>query len=115
MTEVTLGDVIVKTLWMAGLAVVVSMSIAVVIKLIVVVQDAFHPKPETAPKPAATAAPAPAFDLLADHVAAISAAVYSVIGAHRIVRIEEQRHGEWVVEGRLAHHTSHAVSHHSKL
>ena len=60
-------------------------------------------------------APAPAFDLLADHVAAISAAVYSVIGAHRIVRIEEQRHGEWVVEGRLAHHTSHAVSHHSKL
>ena len=109
-----MSDVIVKALWIYGIAIVVSMAVAVVIKIIVVVLNAFERKPEATAKPAPTAAPAPAFDLLADHVAAISAAVYSVIGAHRIVHIEEQRHAEWVVEGRLAHHTSHAVSHHPK-
>jgi hypothetical protein len=109
-----MSDVIIKALWIYGLAIVVSMAVAVVIKVIVVVLNAMERKPEAAPKAAPTAAPAPAFDLLADHVAAISAAVYSMMGSHRIVHIEEQRHGEWVVEGRLAHHTSHAVSHHPK-
>jgi hypothetical protein len=107
-----MSDVIVKALWIYGLAIVVSMAVAVVIKVIVVVLNAFERKSDASAKPAPAAAPA--FDLLADHVAAISAAVYSVIGTHRIVHIEEQRHAEWVVEGRLAHHTSHAVSHHPK-
>jgi hypothetical protein len=107
-----MSDVIIKSLWIYGLAIVVSLAVAVVIKLIVVVLNAFERKREAAPKPAP--APAPAFDLLADHVAAISAAVYSVIGAHRIVHIEEHRHPEWVVEGRMAHHASHAVAHHPK-
>lgn len=106
-------DAIVKALWIYGIAVVVSMAVAVVIKIIVVVLNAFEPKPAAAAKPAPAPAP-PAFDLLADHVAAISAAVYSAIGAHRIVHIEEHRDPGWVVEGRLAHHTSHAVSHHPK-
>lgn len=105
-----MSDVIIKALWIYGLAIVVSMAVAVVIKLIVVVLNAFERKPEATPKPAP--APAPAFDLMADHVAAISAAVYAVMGAHRIVHIEEERHAEWVVGGRLAHHASHAVSHH---
>jgi hypothetical protein len=107
-----MSDVIMKALWIYGLAIVVSMAVAVVIKVIVVVLNAFERKPEAAPK--AAPAPAPAFDLMADHIAAISAAVYAVIGAHRIIHIEEQRHAEWVVEGRLAHHASHAVSHHPK-
>ena len=105
-----MSDVIMKALWIYGLAIVVSMAVAVIIKVIVVVLNAFERKPEAAPKPA----PAPAFDLMADHIAAISAAVYAVIGAHRIIHIEEQRHAEWVVEGRLAHHASHAVPHHSQ-
>jgi hypothetical protein len=108
-----MSDVIIKTLWIYGLAIVVSMAVAVVIKVIVVVLNAFERKLEAAAKPAPAPA-APAFDLLSDHVAAISAAVYSVIGAHRIVHIEEHRDPGWVVEGRLAHHTSHAVSHHPK-
>jgi hypothetical protein len=107
-----MSEVIVKALWIYGLAIVVSMAVAVVIKVIVVVLNAIERKPEAAPKAAPAAAPA--FDLLADHVAAISAAVYSAIGAHRIIHIEENRRPEWVVEGRLAHHTSHAVSHHPK-
>jgi hypothetical protein len=109
-----MSDVIVKALWIYGLAIVVSMAVAVVIKVIVVVLNAVERKAEVAAKPAPTATPAPAFNLLADHVAAISAAVYSAIGAHRIVHIEEHRDPGWVVEGRLAHHTSHAVSHHPK-
>lgn len=108
-----MSDVILKTLWIYALAVVVSLAVAVVIKVIVVVLGAFERKPEAAAKPG-PAPVAPAFDLLADHVAAISAAVYSVLGAHRIIHIEEQRHAEWVVEGRMAHHTSHAVQHHPK-
>jgi hypothetical protein len=107
-----MSDVIVKTLWIYGLAVVVSLAVAVVIKVIVVVLGAFERKPEAAPAPSPAAAPA--FDLLADHIAAISAAVYSAIGAHRIIHIEEHRRPEWVVEGRMAHHASHAVSHHPK-
>jgi hypothetical protein len=106
-------DVIVKALWIYGLAIVVSMAVAVIIKLIVVILNAVERKPEAAPKPVAAAAE-PAFDVLADHVAAISAAVYSIIGAHRIIHIEDQRRAEWVVEGRMAHHASHAVSHHPK-
>jgi hypothetical protein len=108
-----MSDVILKTLWIYALAVVVSLAVAVVIKVIVVVLSAFERKPEAAPKPAGTS-PATAFDLLGDHIAAISAAVYSVLGAHRIIHIEEHRRPEWVVEGRMAHHTSHAVQHHPK-
>jgi hypothetical protein len=107
-------EVIVKSLWIYGLAIVVSMAVAVVIKVIVVVLNALERKPAAAPKAAAAPAATPGFDVLADHVAAISAAVYAVIGAHRIVHIEERRHGEWTVEGRLAHHASHAVSHRPK-
>jgi len=109
-----MSDVLMKTLWIYGLAIVVSMAVAVVIKVIVVVLHAFERKPKAAAAPAPAATPGPGFDLLADHVAAISAAVYSVIGAHRIIHIEEHRHAEWVVEGRLAHHASHAISHHPK-
>ncbi len=107
-----MSDIIFKTLWIYGLAIVVSLAVAVVIKVIVVVLNALEHKPQAAPKPLAPAAPA--FDLLGDHVAAISAAVYSVLGAHRIIHIEEQRQAGWVVEGRLAHHASHAVQHRPK-
>lgn len=44
------------------------------------------------------------------HIAVIAAAVYATIGgAYRIVSVEPvHRRGEWLTEGRLAHHTSHA-------
>ena len=44
-----------------------------------------------------------------DHVAAISAAVAAIVGAHRIVRIDPGRQGPaWLAEGRAAHHGSHS-------
>jgi hypothetical protein len=47
-----------------------------------------------------------------DHpIAAISAAVATIIGPHRIVRIEPAHGLEWQAEGRAAQHGSHAFSH----
>lgn len=44
-----------------------------------------------------------------DHIAAISAAVAAIVGAHRIVRIDQARQGPaWLAEGRAAHHGSHS-------
>ncbi len=45
----------------------------------------------------------------AEHIAAIAAAVHSVLGGHlRIVRIEPSKGGDgWAAEGRQAHHSSH--------
>jgi hypothetical protein len=49
-----------------------------------------------------------------EHVAAIAAAVYSVLGPHRIVHIEERLHGGWAAAGRQSHHESHKLPHHPK-
>jgi hypothetical protein len=46
------------------------------------------------------------------HVAAISAALATVVGAYRIVRIEPHHNGVvWQTEGRAAQHGSHSLSH----
>ena len=94
-------------------AIVVSLAIAGLIKAIVVLLGAVAR--EAAPSAAEPAPQAPAADIEADHVAAIAAAVYSVIGAHRILHIEDVQRGRgWVVEGRLAHHASHSLGHHPR-
>lgn len=109
-----------KSLLIYGLAIVVSMLIAVVIKGIVVGINVFKRAPAGPVPPAvagrvATDQEASSDDVAADHVAAIAAAVYMTIGEHRIVRIEAgQRSGEWVSGGRAAHHASHDVAHHPR-
>lgn len=103
-----------KILWIYGLAAVVSLVIAALIKLIVVILGG----KEQAASAVAHEQPAPAlpgFDIAADHVTAISAAVYAVLGSHRILHIEESRGRRgWLAEGRHAQHTSHGVGHHPK-
>ncbi len=107
-----MGDVVIKALWIYGITIVVSLGVAVVIKLIVMILNALARRSADL----AEAAPVvkPADDVSADHVAAIAAAVYSMVGAHRIVRIEGHRRSDWASEGRTAHHASHAVSHHPR-
>ncbi len=107
-----MSDVVIKALWIYGITIVVSLAVAVVIKLIVVILNALERRPADAADPAPIVKPAD--DVSADHVAAIAAAVYSMVGAHRIVRIEGLRHSEWAVEGRSAHHASHALGHHPR-
>ncbi len=68
-------------------------------------------------RPAVPVPPAPVkkdHGIPQEHVAAIAAAVYSVLGPHRIVHIEERRHGGWATAGRQSHHESHAMPHHTK-
>jgi hypothetical protein len=46
------------------------------------------------------------------HIAAISATIAAIVGAHRIVRIEPHHNGVvWQSEGRAAQHGSHSISH----
>lgn len=109
-----MADVWLKTFWIYGLAVIVSLAIALVIKFIVVALDRFEraPAPEArplAPPPAPMAGPPP------EHVAVIAAAVCALLGCRRIVHIEETRQrAGWLAEGRQAHHTSHGIEHHPK-
>jgi hypothetical protein len=77
-------------------------------------QSAETPRPGTQPVARPVQLAAPEEGAL---IAAISAAVYTVIGAHRIVYVAPVRPGSsWTAEARTVHHTSHAphahASHH---
>jgi hypothetical protein len=62
-----------------------------------------------ASKPTAPAARAPAAAPKHDNdIAVISAAVFAILGAHRIVHLEADHHEQnWAVEGRWMQQTSH--------
>jgi hypothetical protein len=103
-----MSALVLKTLWIYGLAAVVSIVIALIIRVIVFLLSKTERKaaPAVAPRPAAPVAEVPE---IAHHVAAISAAVYEAIGAHHIVHIEDAGRGAgWAAEGRYAHHSSHS-------
>lgn len=108
-----MSEVIIKTLFVYGLAIIVSLAVAVIIKVIVVALDMLERKPAAPAQPAAV--PPGPFAVDADHVAVIAAAVHAMSSAHRIVHIEAApHHSGWAAEGRLAHHASHAPPHHPK-
>ena len=93
-----------------ALSIVISFFVAVMIKAIVwalsatqktqAPTDTARVEQELPPEPAVSDIPA------------IAAAVYAIMGAHRIVHIEGVRaRGSWIQEGRMIHQTSHAVRH----
>jgi hypothetical protein len=50
-------------------------------------------------------------DVSADHLAVISAAIATIVGAHRILHIEPAHGaGAWQGEVRTAHHSSHQIA-----
>jgi hypothetical protein len=106
---------IVKVLWMFGIAILISMGVALLIKLLV----GFTARIERSAI-FATAAPVTTVcpvgpGISDDDVAAVSAAIFAMIGPHRVVHIGEAGHGHsWMAEGRAALHTSHAVDRRSK-
>lgn len=102
-------DALRSTLVVAALAVVVSMLVAVVIRLIVgLLGRADRPAPVPAVPAAPTLSVAPGVP--PEHVAAIAAAVDSVFGWPRLLHIEPSpgSHG-WAAQGRQAQHSSHQV------
>ena len=106
-----MSEVIIKTLWIYGLTIIVSLGVAVVIKVIVLTLGRLERKPAPSPLPVEQAP----LSIEAHHVAAIAAAVHAMGGAHRVVHIEAaHRHQEWAAGGRQAQHASHAPPHHPK-
>lgn len=95
-----------------GIVIVVSMLVAAVIRGIVIVlsRQAAQAEAKAPPKPAPAAAAQPVVaGIPQEHIAAISAAVAMMVGAHRIVHIEMANRGfGWTSEARTTHHTSHA-------
>jgi hypothetical protein len=67
------------------------------------------------PRPVSVQADAALPEIPEEHVAVIAAAVYAMIGPHRILHLSETHLADkWIVAGRLVHHTSHAPPHHPK-
>jgi Na+-transporting methylmalonyl-CoA/oxaloacetate decarboxylase gamma subunit len=101
-------DKIVLSFQMYALAIVISFLVAALVRVLVNTLSRMQKKPEA---PTAKSAPKPVVaDDPDEEVAAIAAAVYALLGARRIVRIEPADVGRgWVGGGRMAHHASHAV------
>ena len=93
------------------IVIVVSMLVAAMIRGIVILlsRRAVHTEAKAPAKPTGPVAARPAVvGIPQEHIAAISATVAMMMGAHRIVRIEMAHHGfGWTAEARTTHHTSH--------
>jgi hypothetical protein len=98
----------IKALQIYGIAIAVSMLVAVLIKLLVVLTSQVKPAAKaaiTAQKPVEPLAP----KIPDEVVAVISAAVSVFCGPHRILHIGERKRS-WASEGRIAQH-SHQPRH----
>jgi len=98
----------IKALQIYGIAIVVSMFVAVLIKVLVVLTSRAKPVAKVIVAPQKIAEPVTA-GIPAEVVAAISAAVSIVTGQHHILRIAESKRS-WANEGRIAQH-SHQPRH----
>lgn len=98
-----------------GLMTVIALLCAVLIRVIVAgLARAQSARAAAAPTPVSVSV-TEARDETAAHVAAVAAAVYAVVGAHRLVRIGEPgRSPIWSTLGRTQHQTSHTprLDHH---
>jgi hypothetical protein len=101
-----MSAVLLKTLWVMGITVAVSMLVALMVRGLVglsarVERAVASRVPEARVCPIDEGIPD-------EDVAAVFAAVYAVIGPHRVVHIGPGGYGRsWIAEGRVAHHASH--------
>ena len=109
-TEFSVLDGLVVGLVGYGLTIVVALGAAGFIWLIVQALEKLQKKEKATPAAvsiAVVADPQPQDDT-ARHVAAIAAAIYATIGAHRLVYIGEAgTQPTWRTSGRVLHHSSH--------
>ncbi|MGF1613700.1 MAG: hypothetical protein ACFCVA_07220 [Gammaproteobacteria bacterium] len=102
-----MGATILLSVQVYLLAIFIAFLVALLIRGVVNTLSGFKKTPATAQAPVVQAP----VDFLRADIPAIAAAVYAVLGAHRIVHIETAGHGVgWTAEGRLAHHTSHNIA-----
>ena len=103
-----MSDLLGLSLSIFALAIAISFVIAGTIKGIVLALPLLtrQQKPEAPAAPAVAASPG----IPPEHVAAIGAAVASIVSARHIVHIEDgARTMAWTAEGRMLHQTSHSV------
>ncbi len=106
-----MSEEILLTIIIYALVFVISLLVAVLIKVIMGALSLFE---KSAVVPEAATSKAPPEPAVSD-IPAIAAAVYAVMGMHRIVRIKEGGRGRsWTNEGRIIHQTSHAIQHNPK-
>ena len=98
----------IKALQIYGLAIVISMLVAVLIKVMVLATSRAKPVATVAKVAQKSAAPA-TVGIPAEVVAAISAAISVITGPHHILHIGESKRS-WANEGRIAQH-SHQPRH----
>ena len=98
-----------KALQVYGISIVISMLVAVLIKLMVVATGRVKQIAKTIDTPQHVAQPAAHAGIPSEVVAALSGALASVTGPHRILHIAESKHS-WAREGRAAQH-SHQPRH----
>jgi hypothetical protein len=100
----------IKALQIYGIAIVISMAVAVLIKVLVVLTSRVKRVATVAAVTQKTAAaPVAKAGIPDDVVAALSAAIAVIAGPHRILHIGESKRS-WANEGRIAQH-SHQPRH----
>lgn len=99
---------LVKILWVIGITVSVSLFVALLVNLLTSLTARIE---RASAVPEAKVCPVD-LGIPNEDVAAVSAAVYALIGPHRLTHIGMGAHGRsWINEGRVAHHRSHSVPH----
>lgn len=115
--DVTVSELAIQSVFAYGLTIVVAVLTAGMIWLVVRILDHLHHRREAAAKAAkpvsavqvSVAPDQAALDETAHHVAAVAAAVYAVLGAHRLVYIGDAVGAHtWSATGRTIHHFSHS-------
>jgi Na+-transporting methylmalonyl-CoA/oxaloacetate decarboxylase gamma subunit len=102
-----MNNLVLQSLAIYGLAIVISLLVALLIKGIVMSIALTQKK--TPAVPSLSAKTAEPTDNAEDDIAVVAAAVYAMFGSYRIVHIESRERGRvWTAEGRVSHHVSHA-------
>ena len=109
MFSLATGLATIKALQIYGMAIVISMIVAVLIKILVMVTSGTKPLAKPAGATQKTAEPIIATNIPEEVVAVITAAIATAMGPHRILHIGETKHS-WAREGRAAQH-SHQPRH----
>jgi len=97
---------LIKSLQIYGIAIVIAMLVAALIKLMVHVTTRLE-QPAKKANDVPMGEVCPVFDGVPEEdVAALAAAIFAIMGPHHILHITEARRG-WISQGRAAQHTSH--------
>lgn len=110
-----MNEAVSLSLFVYGLAAVVAIGAALLIKGVVLVLGWLdRPSMVAAPASASAAVAAQPEDVIpAHHLVVIAAAAHAVFGTHRLLHIGHARVGPvWSAEGRLAQHNAHHPSGH---